>query len=108
MTFIAFETLFMYRRMRQRHITSVTTPNYKAKLSFTLILAVVAGILDGSGNVFYALSISQGALVLAGALVAMLPATLALSGKFLFKEKLSSKQYMGVLLSVAGALLIAL
>ena len=45
---------------------------------------------------------------MAGALVAMLPATLALSGKFLFKEKLSSKQYMGVLLSVAGALLIAL
>ena len=50
----------------------------------------------------------RGALVLAGALVAMLPATLALSGKFLFKEKLSSKQYIGVLLSVAGALLIAL
>ena len=108
MTFIAFEALFMYRRMKARHFNTAKKSNYTAKLSFTLMLAVVAGILDGSGNVFYALSISQGFLVMAGALVAMLPATLALSGKFLFKEKLSSKQYMGVLLSVAGALLIAL
>ncbi len=108
MTFIAFEALFMYRRMKARHFNMEKKANYTAKLSFTLMLAVVAGILDGSGNVFYALSISQGFLVMAGALVAMLPATLALSGKFLFKEKLSSKQYIGVLLSVAGALLIAI
>ncbi|AAT43757.1 EamA family transporter [Picrophilus oshimae] len=106
-TLIAFESIFMYKKIRDKKGNLVHySKKYRNVVSYSFGLAVVAGILDGTGNVFYSISISSGFLVIAGALVAILPATLAITGSLIFKEKLSIKQLFGIILSIAGALLI--
>ncbi|SMD31384.1 EamA family transporter [Picrophilus oshimae] len=106
-TLIAFESIFMYKKIRDKKGNLVHySKKYRNIVSYSFGLAVVAGILDGTGNVFYSISISSGFLVIAGALVAILPATLAITGSLIFKEKLSIKQLFGIILSIAGALLI--
>ncbi len=105
-TLIAFESMLMYKKLKLRKNNSIYNKKYKSIVSYSFGLAVLAGVLDGAGNVFYSISISSGFLVIAGALVAILPATLAITGSLIFKEKLSLKQIAGVILSISGALLI--
>jgi drug/metabolite transporter (DMT)-like permease len=90
-----------------RYIINSNTGHPKVAYS-VIFLTIFAGLLDGSGNVLYSLSIQDGILILAGSLIAMLPASLAISGKFLYHEKLNMAQYIGILLSVTGALIISL
>jgi drug/metabolite transporter (DMT)-like permease len=73
-----------------------------------LALGVLAGLLDGSGNVVYASAISGDFIVLAGSIVAILPATIAISGVLFFREKLTAIQISGIFLAIAGALVISL
>ncbi|WP_337861082.1 EamA family transporter [Ferroplasma sp.] len=95
--------------IKKARSVSANVNNNHPKVAYSVIfLAILAGLLDGSGNVFYSLSIQDGILILAGSLIAMLPASLAISGKFLYHEKLNIAQYSGILLSVTGALIIAL
>ncbi|KJE48646.1 MULTISPECIES: EamA family transporter [Acidiplasma] len=78
-------------------------------IAFMIILiSIIAGILDGSGNVLYAFSIQYGILVIAGAIIAMLPVSLALSGRIVYHEKLRLRQYTGIALSVLGAIIIVI
>ncbi len=94
------------KRIRAKvKISNVNSTKIASALLFSSILA---GLLDGTGNVLYALSIQDGIIILAGSMIALLPVTLALTGKFIFHEKLTSMQYSGILLSVTGAMLIAI
>jgi drug/metabolite transporter (DMT)-like permease len=73
-----------------------------------LALGILAGLLDGSGNVVYASAISGDFIVLAGSIVAILPATIAISGVLFFREKLAAIQISGIIMAIAGALVISL
>ncbi len=73
-----------------------------------LALGILAGLLDGSGNVVYASAISGDFIVLAGSIVAILPATIAISGVLFFREKLGAIQISGIIMAIAGALVISL
>ncbi|MEM0139690.1 MAG: EamA family transporter [Ferroplasma sp.] len=92
---------------RSRSIKNVHETTHSRVAFAVLLSAVAAGMLDGTGNVLYALSIQYGIIIMAGAFIAMLPATLGLAGKFIYKEKLTLVQYSGILVSVLGALFIA-
>jgi drug/metabolite transporter (DMT)-like permease len=74
----------------------------------SLILIIMAGFFDGLGNVFYSISIQTGIFVLAGSIVAMLPATLAVAGFFLYKDRMNYSKILGIALSVIGALIVSL
>lgn len=110
MGFFSVLLLFNFPSIIRRIKSRVKIKNIKTtKIASALIFSsVIAGLLDGTGNVFYALSIQDGIIIIAGSMIALLPVTLALTGKFIFHEKLTSMQYSGILLSVAGAMLIAI
>jgi drug/metabolite transporter (DMT)-like permease len=93
---------------RIRAKVKISNVNGTKIASALLFSSILAGMLDGTGNVLYALSIQEGIIILAGSMIALLPVTLALTGKFIFHEKLTSMQYSGILLSVTGAMLIAI
>ncbi len=110
MGFFSVLLLFNFPSIIRRIKSKVKIKNIKTtKIASALIFSsVIAGLLDGTGNVFYALSIQDGIIIIAGSMIALLPVTLALTGKFIFHEKLTSMQYSGILLSVTGAMLIAI
>jgi len=110
MGFFSVLLLFNFPSIIRRIKSRVKIRNVKTtKIASALIFSsIIAGLLDGTGNVFYALSIQDGIIIIAGSMIALLPVTLALTGKFIFHEKLTSMQYSGILLSVAGAMLIAI
>jgi drug/metabolite transporter (DMT)-like permease len=84
-------------------------PPEKARLKISSIYAgLLAGLLDGLGNVFYSYSIQLGVFIVSGAIVAMIPATLAVIGFLYFKDRMTSLKLSGIILSVTGALLISL
>lgn len=84
-------------------------PPEKARLKISSIYAgLLAGLLDGLGNVFYSYSIQLGVFIVSGAIVAMIPATLAVIGFVYFKDRMTSLKLSGIILSVTGALLISL
>ena len=110
MGFFSVLLLFNFPSMLKRIRSRIKISNVKGtKIASALIFSsIMAGLLDGTGNVLYALSIQDGIIILAGSMIALLPVTLALTGKFIFHEKLASIQYTGILLSVTGAMLIAI
>lgn len=84
-------------------------PPEKTRLKISSIYAgLLAGLLDGLGNVFYSYSIQLGVFIVSGAIVAMIPATLAVIGFLYFKDRMTSLKLSGIILSVTGALLISL
>ncbi len=110
MGFFSVLLLFNFPSILRRIRSRIKIENVRgAKIASALIFSsIIAGLLDGAGNVLYALSIQDGIIIIAGSMIALLPVTLALTGKFIFHEKLTSMQYSGILLSVTGAVLIAI
>ncbi len=74
----------------------------------SVYIGLMAGILDGLGNVFYSYSIQLGVFIVSGAIVAMIPATLAIIGFLYFRDRITTLKLSGIILSVTGALLISL
>jgi drug/metabolite transporter (DMT)-like permease len=58
--------------------------------------------------VFYSYSIQIGIFVSTVALVALLPASMALIGFFYFKDRMTFLKTAGILLSISGAIVITL
>ncbi len=74
---------------------------------FFLILCF-AGFFDGLGNVFYSYAIQAGVFITSGAIVALLPATLALVGFIYYRDKLTFLKVLGISISVMGAIVISM
>jgi len=70
--------------------------------------AVAAGILDTGGNVFYLLGTQMTRLDVVAALGSLYPAITVLLGWRLLKERVSRRQWLGVVVSLAAVILITL
>jgi len=71
-------------------------------------LALVSGLLDGSGNIFYLFATHFTRLDIAAVLSSLYPAGTVLLSTIILKEKISSNQWLGVLACIAAIVLISI
>ncbi len=90
----------------EKHRTLAKTKYIPLALLFGIVL--VEGIADGSGNIAFGTTVNLNLLGLGSVLLAAEPIFIAIVAHFMYKDRLSKIQTMGVLLAAAGAAVIAL
>jgi drug/metabolite transporter (DMT)-like permease len=69
--------------------------------------ALLAGVLDAGGNVFYILAKQYTRLDIAAVLSSLYPASTVILASIILKEKVSRTQWVGVLICLAAIALIS-
>ena len=70
------------------------------------ITALTSGVLDAGGNIFYLLATQNTRLDIAAVLSSLYPAVTVLLSSLILKEKVTTKQWVGVVICIAAIVLI--
>ena len=80
----------------------------KLSLAAVIILGFIEAMFDGGGNIIFGIVVNNGALALGAVLTALQPALIAFAAYYIYKERLTKVQTIGIIAAIAGALLIAI
>ncbi|MDE1847126.1 MAG: DMT family transporter [Candidatus Micrarchaeota archaeon] len=80
----------------------------RSGVAYIAILLVIAGILDGAGNILFGKVVSLNELQVGSIFSAMVPIVITGLGYVVYKERLTRLQAIGMLAAVIGALIIAI
>lgn len=72
----------------------------------TVVIAVLAGVLDVTGNALYVFATRAGMLSIAGVLSSLYPASTVLLARLVYHERLRPIQRVGLAIAVAGVVLV--
>jgi drug/metabolite transporter (DMT)-like permease len=77
-------------------------------IAVVLALGVTEGIMDGSGNLAFSIAVKLNLLGLGAVLTALEPVLIIVFAYFIYKDRLSRVQLLGIALATIGAVAIAL
>ncbi|MFP4655032.1 MAG: EamA family transporter [Methanohalobium sp.] len=76
--------------------------------SYVIVIVIIAGLFNTGGATFFALASGAGRLDVATILSSLSPAVTVLLACILLKEQLASRQWLGILFSLAAIILISI
>jgi drug/metabolite transporter (DMT)-like permease len=86
----------------------LSAPRLSASMSYPIILlAIVAGLLDGTGDTLFGFTMHLNVIAAGAAITALVPVFVSLFSFILYHDKLTKPQLIGFVVMVAGALSLA-
>lgn len=99
---------YLFMHAKGQRSSHTRRPRIRDAALVLVVIAVVAGILDGSGDLAFAIAIHFNFLTIGSALTALAPVVAAVASYFAYKERLNKLQFIGFVIMVLGALSLSL